>query len=143
MSLALEEASLAFEKQEVPVGAVLVKNGEIISRSHNQSIIKNDASAHAEMNVLRDAGKKLGNYRLNGCQLYITLEPCLMCFGACVHARIERIIFGAEDSKSGVIKNNLLLENEKFFNHNLSITSGILENESSKLLKTFFQERRS
>ena len=142
MSLALEEASLAFEKQEVPVGAVLVKNGEIISRSHNQSIIKNDASAHAEMNVLRDAGKKLGNYRLNDCQLYITLEPCLMCFGACVHARIERIIFGAEDSKSGVIKNNLLLENENFFNHKLSITSGILENESSKLLKTFFQERR-
>lgn len=143
MSLALEEASLAFEKQEVPVGAVLVKNGEIISRSHNQSIIKNDPSAHAEMNVLRDAGKKLGNYRLNDCQLYITLEPCLMCFGACVHARIERIIFGAEDSKSGVIKNNLLLENENFFNHKLSITSGILENESSKLLKTFFQERRS
>ena len=143
MSLALEEASLAFEKQEVPVGAVLVKNEEIISRSHNQSISKNDPSAHAEMNVLRDAGKKLGNYRLNDCQLYITLEPCLMCFGACVHARIERIIFGAEDSKSGVIKNNLLLENEKFFNHKLSITSGILENESSKLLKTFFQERRS
>ena len=143
MSLALEEASLAFEKQEVPVGAVLVKNGEIISRSHNQSIIKNDPSAHAEMNVLREAGKKLGNYRLNDCQLYITLEPCLMCFGACVHARIERIIFGAEDSKSGVIKNNLLLENENFFNHKLSITSGILENESSKLLKTFFQERRS
>ena len=143
MSLALEEAGLAFEKQEVPVGAVLVKNEEIISRSHNQSISKNDPSAHAEMNVLRDAGKKLGNYRLNSCQLYITLEPCLMCFGACVHARIERIIFGAEDSKSGVIKNNLLLENEKFFNHKLSITSGILENESSKLLKTFFQERRS
>ena len=143
MSLALEEAGLAFEKQEVPVGAVLVKNEEIISRSHNQSISKNDPSAHAEMNVLRDAGKKLGNYRLNGCQLYITLEPCLMCFGACVHARIERIIFGAEDSKSGVIKNNLLLENENFFNHKLSITSGILESESSKLLKTFFQERRS
>ena len=143
MSLALEEAILAFEKQEVPVGAVLVKNEEIISRSHNQSISKNDPSAHAEMNVLRDAGKKLGNYRLNDCQLYITLEPCLMCFGACVHARIERIIFGTEDSKSGVIKNNLLLENENFFNHKLSITSGILENESSKLLKTFFQERRS
>ena len=143
MSLALEEAGLAFEKQEVPVGAVLVKNEEIISRSHNQSISKNDPSAHAEMNVLRDAGKKLGNYRLNDCQLYITLEPCLMCFGACVHARIERIIFGAEDSKSGVIKNNLLLENEKFLNHKLSITSGILECESSKLLKTFFQERRS
>ena len=143
MSLALEEAGLAFEKQEVPVGAVLVKNEEIISRSHNQSISKNDPSAHAEMNVLRDAGKKFGNYRLNNFQLYITLEPCLMCFGACVHARIERIIFGAEDSKSGVIKNNLLLENEKFFNHKLSITSGILENESSKLLKTFFQERRS
>ena len=143
MSLALEEAILAFEKQEVPVGAVLVKNEEIISRSHNQSISKNDPSAHAEMNVLRDAGKKLGNYRLNACQLYITLEPCLMCFGACVHARIERIIFGTEDSKSGVIKNNLLLENENFFNHKLSITSGILENESSKLLKTFFQERRS
>lgn len=142
MSLALEEARLAFEKQEVPVGAVLVKNEEIISRSYNQSISKNDPSAHAEMNVLRDAGKKLGNYRLNDCDLYITLEPCLMCFGACVHARIDRIIFGAEDTKSGVIKNNLFLENEKFFNHKLLITSGILANESSKLLKTFFKEKR-
>ena len=86
MNLALNEARLAFSNQEVPVGAVLVKENKIISQSFNQSISKNDPSGHAEMNVLRDASKKLNNYRLNGCSLYVTLEPCLMCFGACIHA---------------------------------------------------------
>ena len=142
MNLALEEAKTAFLNQEVPVGAILVRENKIISRSYNQSISKNDPSGHAEMNVLRDAAKKMNNYRLNGSSLYVTLEPCLMCFGACIHARIDRLIFATEDPKSGVIVNNLNLKDEKFFNHKISISSGILAQESSELLKKFFQDRR-
>ncbi len=143
MKLALDEAKLAYSKKEVPVGAVLVKNDKVISRSHNQSISKNDPSGHAEMNVLRDAAKTMNNYRLNGTSLYVTLEPCLMCFGACIHARIDRLIFSTEDQKSGVVINNLNLQEESFFNHKISITSGILAAESSELLKKFFLERRN
>jgi tRNA(adenine34) deaminase len=143
MKLALDEAKLAYSKNEVPVGAVLVKNDEVISRSHNQSISKNDPSGHAEMNALRDAAKKIDNYRLNGASLYVTLEPCLMCFGACIHSRIDRLIFATEDQKSGVVINNLKLQEESFFNHKISVSSGILANESSELLKKFFQERRN
>ena len=112
MKLALDEAKLAFSKKEVPVGAVLVKDDKVISRSHNQSISKNDPSGHAEMNVLRDAAKTMDNYRLNGTSLYVTLEPCLMCFGACIHARIDRLIFSTEDQKSGVVINNLNLQKQ-------------------------------
>jgi tRNA(adenine34) deaminase len=143
MKLALDEAKMAYSKNEVPVGAVLVKNDEVISRSHNKSISKNDPSGHAEMNALRDAAKKIDNYRLNGASLYVTLEPCLMCFGACIHSRIDRLIFATEDQKSGVVINNLKLQEESFFNHKISISSGILANESSELLKKFFQERRN
>ena len=143
MKLALDEAKLAFSKKEVPVGAVLVKGDKVISRSHNQPISKNDPSGHAEMNVLRDAAKTMDNYRLNGTSLYVTLEPCLMCFGACIHARIDRLIFATEDQKSGVVINNLNLEKQSFFNHKISISSGILARESSELLKKFFQERRN
>jgi tRNA(adenine34) deaminase len=95
------------------------------------------------MNALRDAAKKIDNYRLNGASLYVTLEPCLMCFGACIHSRIDRLIFATEDQKSGVVINNLKLQEESFFNHKISISSGILANESSELLKKFFQERRN
>ena len=143
MKLALDEAKLAFSRKEVPVGAVLVKGDKVISRSHNQSISKNDPSGHAEMNVLRDAAKTMDNYRLNGTSLYVTLEPCLMCFGACIHARIDRLIFATEDQKSGVVINNLNLQKQSFFNHEISISSGILARESSELLKKFFQERRN
>jgi len=104
MKLALEEAKLAFSKKEVPVGAILVKDDKIISRSHNQSISKNDPSGHAEMNVLREAAKKTNNYRLNGTSLYVTLEPCLMCFGACIHARIDRLIFATYYGESSDIQ---------------------------------------
>ena len=95
------------------------------------------------MNVLREAAKKVDNYRLNGASLYVTLEPCLMCFGACIHARIDRLIFATEDQKSGVVINNLNLQEESFFNHKISVSSGILATESSELLKKFFQERRN
>ena len=140
MKLALDEAKLAYSKKEVPVGAVLVKDDEVISRSYNQSISKNDPSAHAEMNVLRDAANKLDNYRLNGASLYVTLEPCLMCFGACIHSRIDRLIFATEDQKSGVVI-IIKFAKESFFNHKISVSSGILATESSELLKKFFQER--
>ena len=143
MKLALDEAKLAYSKREVPVGAVLVKDDEVISRSHNKSITKNDPSGHAEMNALRDAAKIMNNYRLNGTSLYVTLEPCIMCFGACIHARIDRLIFATEDKKSGVVINNLNLQKQSFFNHRISISSGILAAESSELLKKFFQERRN
>ena len=143
MKLALDEAKLAYSKNEVPVGAVLVKDNEVISRSHNQSISKIDPSSHAEINVLRNAAKTMDNYRLNGTSLYVTLEPCLMCFGACIHARIDRLIFSTEDQKSGVVINNLNLREESFFNHKILITSGILAAESSELLKKFFLERRN
>ncbi len=143
MKLALDEAKLAYSKKEVPVGAVLVKDDKVISRSHNKSISKNDPSGHAEMNVLRDAAKIMDNYRLNGASLYVTLEPCLMCFGACIHARIDRLIFATEDKKSGVVINNLNLKEQSFFNHKILISSGILAIESSELLKKFFLERRN
>ena len=143
MAYAIKEAKISYSKKEVPVGAVLVKGDEVISHSHNQSISKNDPTGHAEMNVLRDAAKKVDNYRLNGASLYVTLEPCLMCFGACIHARIDRLVFATEDQKSGVVINNLNLQEESFFNHKISVSSGILANESSQLLKKFFQERRN
>ena len=143
MQRALKQAKDAAILGEVPVGAVLTLNDEIIAEDHNRSVTLNDHSAHAEMNVLREAAKKVDNYRLNGASLYVTLEPCLMCFGACIHARIDRLIFATEDQKSGVVINNLNLQEESFFNHKISVSSGILATESSELLKKFFQERRT
>ena len=142
MNLALNEARLAFSNQEVPVGAVLVKENKIISQSFNQSISKKDPSGHAEMNVLRDASKKLNNYRLNGCSLYVTLEPCLMCFGACVHARISKLIYGADDLKIGAVKSNLEQINSTKLNHKFEIISGILKEECAEVLSSFFKEKR-
>jgi tRNA(adenine34) deaminase len=142
MQIALEEAIKAEIESEVPVGAILVKNNKIIARAYNQSISSNDASAHAEIQVIRSAGSKLKNYRLVGTSLYVTLEPCAMCFGAMIHARVERVIFAASDPKTGVCGSCVNLNEENFFNHKISITSGILEKESSELLKLFFKSRR-
>ena len=142
MQIALHEANLAMNENEIPVGAVLVKKGKLISQSHNQSIRKNDPTAHAEIQLLRKAGERQKNYRLIGSSLYVTLEPCAMCFGAMVHARIDRIVFGASDPKTGVCGSCMNLNEENFFNHKISITSGILENESRELLRLFFKSRR-
>ena len=142
MQIALHEANLAMNENEIPVGAVLVKNGKLIAQSHNQPIKKNDPTAHAEIQLLRKAGEQQKNYRLIGSSLYVTLEPCAMCFGAMVHARIERIVFGASDFKTGVCGSCMNLNKENFFNHKISITGGVLENESSELLKLFFKSRR-
>ena len=142
MKVAINEAKLAMKENEIPVGSVLVQNEKIIAKAHNQPIGNNDPTAHAEIQLLRKAGKQQKNYRLVGSTLYVTLEPCAMCFGAMVHARIERIVFGAKDPKTGVCGSCMNLNEANFFNHKISITSGILEKESSKLLKLFFKSRR-
>ena len=142
MKIAMDEANLAMNEEEIPVGAVLIQNNKLIARSHNQPIKNNDPTAHAEIQLLRKAGEQQKNYRLIGSTIYVTLEPCTMCFGAMVHARIERIVFGASDFKTGVCGSCINLNKENFFNHNIAITGGVLENESSELLKLFFKSRR-
>ena len=142
MQIALHEANLAMNENEIPVGAVLVKNNTLIAQSHNQSISKNDPTAHAEIEILRKAGAQLKNYRLTESTLYVTLEPCAMCFGAMIHARIERIVFSAYDPKTGVCGSCTNLNDKNFFNHKISITGGILEKESSELIRLFFKSRR-
>ena len=142
MKIAMDEANLAMNEEEIPVGAVLIQNNKLIARSHNQPIKNNDPTAHAEIQLLRKAGEQQKNYRLIGSTIYVTLEPCTMCFGAMVHARIERIVFGASDFKTGVCGSCMNLNKENFFNHKISITGGVLENESSELLKLFFKSRR-
>jgi len=142
MSLALEQAVKAEEDGEVPVGAILVKNGLVVARAHNQPISTNDATAHAEIQLLRAAGKKLKNYRLTGTSLYVTLEPCAMCLGAIMHARVERVVFGAHDPKTGVCGSSENLINAKCFNHKINLASGVMENECRQLLKNFFNSRR-
>jgi tRNA(adenine34) deaminase len=142
MKIALDEANLAMHEGEIPVGAILVQNDKLIAKAHNQPIINNDPTAHAEILLLRKAGEQQKNYRLAGSSLYVTLEPCTMCFGAMIHARVKRIIFGASDPKTGVCGSCINLNKESFFNHKISITGGVLENESRELLKLFFKSRR-
>jgi tRNA(adenine34) deaminase len=142
MSLALEQARKAEEEGEVPVGAILVKDGLLIAKAHNQPISTNDPTAHAEIQLIRAAGKKLKNYRLTGTSLYVTLEPCAMCLGAIMHARVERIVFGAHDPKTGVCGSSENLMDAKCFNHKINLVSGVMENESKQLLKNFFISRR-
>jgi len=142
MSLALEQARKAEEEGEVPVGAILVKDGLLIARAHNKPISTNDATAHAEIQLLRAAGKKLKNYRLTGTSLYVTLEPCAMCLGAIMHARVEHVVFGAYDPKTGVCGSSENLMDAKCFNHKINLVSGVLENECRQLLKKFFISRR-
>jgi len=142
MRLAIKEAILAESEGEVPVGAVLIKNELLIAKAHNQSISKSDATAHAEMLLIQAAGKKLKNYRLNETTLYVTLEPCAMCFSAMMHARIKRVVYGAYDSKTGVCGSCDDLRNAKFFKHRINITSGVLKLENQKILKSFFKNLR-
>ena len=142
MNLAINQAIKAKEQQEVPVGAVIVRNGIVIAEAHNQSILLNDATAHAEILALRKAGENIKNYRLISSTLYVTLEPCAMCFGAMIHARIHRVVFGAYDYKTGVCGSCVDLNISQNFNHNINIIGGILEKESKNLLQTFFKLRR-
>ena len=142
MNLAIEQAIKAQDEDEVPVGAVLVKDGLLIAKAHNQPISTNDATAHAEIQVLRKAGIKLQNYRLTDVILYVTLEPCAMCLGAMMHARITRIVYGANDHKTGACGSSENLIKANCFNHKIHLTNGILEDECKQLLKKFFNLRR-
>jgi len=142
MSEALVLARQAAEAGEVPVGAVVVKNGAIIGRGYNQPILRHDPTAHAEVMAMRNAARQLGNYRLTGCDLYVTLEPCCMCAGAMMHARIRRVVYGAPDPKTGACGSVVNLFAESRLNHHTEVIVGVLADESSALLKEFFAERR-
>ncbi len=142
MQVAVELATKAADGGEVPVGAVVVCNGEIIGRGHNGVIEHSDPTAHAEIAALRDAARHLGNYRLVDCDLYVTLEPCAMCVGAIMHARISRVIFGVSDPKTGACGSVVDLFAEPRLNHHAEVTRGILSDQCSHQLKEFFAARR-
>jgi len=142
MKIALEEAESGYRRGEVPVGAVLVREGVVLAQAHNSPIATNDPSAHAEMLVLRQAGEKLGNYRLAGTELYVTIEPCIMCAGAIVHARVERVIFGAHDPKFGAVVSLYNILDDNRLNHQVKITEGILKEECGEIISRFFKEKR-
>jgi tRNA(adenine34) deaminase len=142
MRMAIEQAQLAAQSGEVPVGAVLVKDGQVISKAFNKPIANHDPSAHAEMLALREAALSEGNYRIPGSTLYVTLEPCAMCSGAMLHARIDRVVFGAPDPKTGAAGSVLDLFASKQINHQTSVEGGIMSEECGQLLRDFFKGRR-
>ena len=142
MRYAMDLARHAERAGEVPVGAVVVKDDRIIGEGWNQPIGNHDASAHAEIMALRAAGGNVLNYRLTDVSLYVTLEPCVMCTGALIHARIDRLVYGASDPKAGAVKSCFKLMNDKRFNHKIDVTGGILADECGNLLKYFFESRR-
>jgi tRNA(adenine34) deaminase len=143
MGLALLEARKAWAQGEVPVGAVVVKDGEVVATGYNQPIGRHDPTAHAEIMALRAAAEKLGNYRLPGCELYVTLEPCAMCSGAMMHARLARVVYAAGDPKTGVCGSVLDLFALEQLNHHTAVVGGVLANEAGAMLKGFFAERRA
>jgi tRNA(adenine34) deaminase len=142
MQAALTEARLAAEAGEVPIGAVVLRDGTIVARAQNRVLRDLDPTAHAEMVALRAAAAAVGNYRLNGCALYVTLEPCAMCAGAMIHARLDRLVFAALDPKAGAAGSVLEVLNHPQLNHRMVVEQGILAEESAELLRGFFRERR-
>lgn len=142
MQIALEEAARASAKEEVPVGAVLVQGERILARAHNLRETRGDATAHAEILAIREACKQVGGWRLEDSTLYVTLEPCPMCAGAILQARVERLVYGADDPKAGVVKSLYSMLEDERFNHRVQVTGGVLEQECSAILKDFFHRRR-
>lgn len=142
MKEALKEAQKAYEKLEVPVGAVIVKDNKIIARAHNLKETKKDTTNHAEILVIQKASKKLGAWRLNDCEMYVTLEPCSMCAGAIINSRIKKIYIGALDEKTGAAGSVLNLFEDYKFNHKVEVEKGILKEECENILKSFFKELR-
>ena len=142
MRMAIEQAQLAAQSGEVPVGAVLVRDGQVISKAFNKPIAYHDPSAHAEMLALREAALAQENYRIPGSTLYVTLEPCAMCSGAMLHARIDRVVYGAQDPKTGAAGSVLDLFSSKQINHQTSVEGGIMSEECGQLLRDFFKGRR-
>ena len=142
MELAIAEALKASQEGEVPIGAVLVSAGEVVSKNYNRSITHHDPTAHAEILVLREGAARMGNYRLNGCELYVTIEPCPMCAGAIVHSRISRLIFGARDAKGGAVESLYHMINDPRLNHHVQVTEGIQAERCQEILQSFFHARR-
>jgi len=142
MHRALREAERAFGEGEVPVGAIVVREGRVIGRGHNRAIHLKDPTAHAEILTLRRAGRRLGNYRLTGCTLYVTIEPCAMCAGAIVHARLERVVFGTLDTKAGASGSVLTVLNHPRLNHQVEVQRGVMAAECASILQDFFRQRR-
>jgi len=142
MRLALEEAALAFSEGEVPVGALVVIRGAVMAKAHNLKERLNDPVAHAEIIALREAAHRVDNWRLTDATLYVTKEPCIMCSGAMVNARLGRLVYGCNDSKGGGVNSLYTLLNDKRLNHQVEVVSGVLDNECGLLLKRFFGERR-
>jgi tRNA(adenine34) deaminase len=142
MERALELAALAAEAGEVPVGALVIKNGEIIGQGHNRNLLDNDPTAHAEIVALRQAAARLGNHRLTGCTMVATIEPCSMCAGALIHARIARLVYGAADPKAGAAGSTLQVINHPNLNHRMEVTAGVLGEKCSEILQKFFRQKR-
>lgn len=142
MKLALEKAKEAGQRGEVPIGAILVKRGRVLAKDHNRCIERCDPTAHAEILVLRKAGKVLGNYRLNDTVMYVTAEPCPMCVSAMIHGRISRLVFGAPEPKFGAVESKYRLLKDNGLNHKVEVEQGILKEECAEILKGFFKERR-
>ena len=143
MREALSLAGQAEQLGEVPVGAVVVREGRIIGRGHNQPVGSGDPTAHAEIVALREAARTVGNYRLPGAQLFVTLEPCLMCAGACLHARIQTLVFGARDPKTGAVRSLLEVLDDPRHNHRIEIVEGILGDDCGRKVRAFFRKRRA
>jgi tRNA(adenine34) deaminase len=141
--LALDEARAAAAAGEVPVGAIVVANGTVVGRGQNRVLRDLDPTAHAEIVALREAARYLGNYRLPGCEIFVTLEPCAMCAGAMIHARLSRLVYAAADPKAGAVGSVLQVLNHPQLNHQMIVTSGELAEESAELLRSFFRERRT
>lgn len=142
MQEALRSAQRALEADEVPVGAVVICDGRIVGRGFNRNITDSDPTAHAEIIALRQAGATIGNHRLERCDLFVTIEPCSMCAGALVHARIKRLVYGAEDPKAGAVHSALQVTNHPQLNHHMEVTGGILAGRCAELLQSFFRSRR-
>jgi len=142
MREALALARQAATEGEVPVGAVVVRDGQIVGRGHNRPVSSHDPSAHAEIDALRDAAANIGNYRLTGATLYVTLEPCLMCVGAFMHARVKTVVYGATEPKAGAMESTQRAHEHPALNHRVSVISGVLAAECRDVLQAFFRERR-
>jgi tRNA(adenine34) deaminase len=142
MRAALGEARRAAREDEVPVGAVVVCDGRVVARAHNRPLHLSDPTAHAEILALRRAARKLGNYRLPGCSLYVTIEPCAMCVGAIVQARIERLVFGARDPKAGACGTALRVLNHRKLNHKVKVVGGVMATDCARVMQEFFQGKR-
>ena len=142
MRIALEEARKAGKEGEVPVGAILVSQGEVIGRGRNRPISLSDPTAHAEILALREGAARVGNYRIPNSTLYVTIEPCAMCAGAILQARVQRLVFGAEDPKTGAVRSIHSLLTDERLNHRVEVISGVLSEECGEILRHFFQARR-